>query len=323
MVRRFSTLLAACAALFAVSCGFLSGLGARPTVVVNLMLPTATAAASATPTPLPPSPTPAPTSVPTRAATATATRPAPTSTRPAPTRTATPTATRAAARGTFEVTAFSKATTADAEPVDPQCEFPAGTERVYATYRWNGMTAGETYQRQWYLNGQLNTSGESTWPSANGRDYASLSGTPTLYEGLWELRVLTGGRVLSRDYFVNGPMEPTFGPITLAPAVDEDFDLPVKPSTTYKEGVEAVYGIFPYAGIPNGATWARAWFRDGVEELSKEAVWDDSACAGTNWVGIVDDVSGLEAGSWELVLYLEGEAVQWASFIVERVLPVG
>jgi len=68
------------------------------------------------------------------------------------------------------------------------------------------------------------------------------------------------------------PPEVHVGPIVFASEITDDLD-PVDPGTTFPDGVEQIYAIFPFEGMSRGLDYAAIWYQNGKELAREEGKW--------------------------------------------------
>jgi pSer/pThr/pTyr-binding forkhead associated (FHA) protein len=111
------------------------------------------------------------------------------------------------------------------------------------------------------------------------------------------------------------PSGPAFGPITFA-RDKTDANEPIDPTTTFPADTVRVYALFDYEGMSADLEWGRTWYRDGEEYVSKTENWSGKE-SGT-WSLWLFRTSGdpLVPATYELRIYIQGEQVQSATFVV-------
>ena len=93
------------------------------------------------------------------------------------------------------------------------------------------------------------------------------------------------------------------------------------PVTHYANGQEEVFAFWQYAEMTAGDVVRRVWHKDGVEWLVREENWDVDHYGAS---GLVNDISvydfegaGLEAGFYELTLYINDIYQVSGSFVIQ------
>jgi pSer/pThr/pTyr-binding forkhead associated (FHA) protein len=111
------------------------------------------------------------------------------------------------------------------------------------------------------------------------------------------------------------PPGPAFGRITFA-RDKTDANEPIEPTSTFPAGTLRVYAIFDYEGMSTDLEWGRTWYRDGEEYVAKTVSW--SGQEDGTWSLWLFRTSGdpLLSATYELRLYIQGEQVQSATFVI-------
>ncbi len=109
------------------------------------------------------------------------------------------------------------------------------------------------------------------------------------------------------------PAERVFGPITFAAAVIND-KTPVDVLEVFPEGITLVYAVFDYKKVQPNTVFRTEWLVDGVvqEDATHEEPWKGNT-SGT-WWNSISRKGGLEAGDWQLNVYLDGKLQQSGKF---------
>ncbi|GAB4530605.1 MAG: hypothetical protein Kow0063_08940 [Anaerolineae bacterium] len=110
-------------------------------------------------------------------------------------------------------------------------------------------------------------------------------------------------------------LEPSIGPITFATDVTPD-NQPVNAATTFASDIQEIHAIFDYAGMSESDTWERRWYQDGQEVGSGSGRWDAGE-SGTFDLSLTGGGEPLGPGDWRLEIYVNGELMQAASFLIE------
>ncbi|HZY45048.1 MAG TPA: hypothetical protein VFF70_09895 [Anaerolineae bacterium] len=110
----------------------------------------------------------------------------------------------------------------------------------------------------------------------------------------------------------------SFSPITFAIGVENE--QPVDAMDTFPSGVTKIYGVFSGINIKDGQAWRHEWLLNGESfpELSSGTTWK-AAIAGVNsvWWITPSFPEGMDAGEWELRLYIGDQLVQSGKVTVE------
>lgn len=93
-----------------------------------------------------------------------------------------------------------------------QANFPEGTEEIYAIWNYDGMKAGDTMERVWYLNDQEYVSRSEEWDflkygfSGSVRDIYLYDYIDGIDPGSWRVELfLNGEQQLIGTFTVGGP----------------------------------------------------------------------------------------------------------------------
>lgn len=168
--------------------------------------PTATAAptSTSTPTRVIPTATPTPTSTPQ----ATATEPfiptsTPQATLPPAFISPLPSAVPPPADAHFVFWTLAEGVDQNAQPVNASTQFPAGTERVYVFFEYDGLLPNVPWTTAWYRNGELLNGGTSLWEAEKSAGQWNVflafpGGYPV---GEYEVQVWLGERLQIRALF--------------------------------------------------------------------------------------------------------------------------
>jgi hypothetical protein len=108
----------------------------------------------------------------------------------------------------FEFWTLAESVDADNQPVNPSTQFPAGTERVYLFFEYDGLLPNVLWTTVWYENGELLSGGTSLWDSEKpaGQWHTFLEFPGGYPVGEYEVQVWLGERLQIRALFsiVNG-----------------------------------------------------------------------------------------------------------------------
>jgi hypothetical protein len=107
------------------------------------------------------------------------------------------------------------------------------------------------------------------------------------------------------------------GPITFARDTTEEND-PIDPTTTFPGATTEVHAIFDYEGMNSDLEWARTWYRDGEESLTKTQNWTGGENGTWSLRYFNTEGKPLEPGAYELRLYLQGNLIQSGSFVIRE-----
>ena len=62
------------------------------------------------------------------------------------------------------------------------------------------------------------------------------------------------------------------GPIQFGTEVTDDFEI-VNPTTSFPDGTATVYAGYPFRGMSKGLGFTVVWYKNGVELIRDESVW--------------------------------------------------
>lgn len=105
------------------------------------------------------------------------------------------------------------------------------------------------------------------------------------------------------------------GPLTFAIGATRDMR-PVDPLTRFPEGVTEVVATFPFSGLRNGISVRAEGCLEG--NLRYESTYDwTRGVSGSSWTSLYRE-SGLQAGNYELRIYIASQLAQSGQFTVEK-----
>lgn len=213
---------------------------------------------------------------------------------------------------------------ANGQPVNPRTVFPAGTTQITAYWTFKGMANGQEWGRRWLRNGQveIDRMGEVWEDNQEGSTSYFLSDDTGLSDGNYEFQLYIGKTLVQKATFTIqkagagpsptvGPVGGSFGKIVFAQDVTDSGET-VSPGTAFPAGIGEVWAYFTYVNMKQGQSWGRKWLLNGTVLVDKTESWDKGA---TGWRAFsYGGGSGLDAGTYEFVLYLGGKEVQRAKF---------
>jgi hypothetical protein len=112
---------------------------------------------------------------------------------------------------------------------------------------------------------------------------------------------------------VTGP--PTIGPITFTNSIGESGE-PEGSFSEFPPFTNEIYAFFDYSGIPDGATFERAWYLDGEETARGSTAWDEGQ-SGQTYLRLYASSGVLTPGGYRLELYIDGTLLQTGTFTIE------
>jgi len=188
---------------------------------------------------------------------------------------------------------------------------PASAKEVQAAFRYSGMTRTTPWSYIWYFQGEELESGDGRPLSrASGTTSLTLASDQGFEAGTYRLELYIDKRLAATaDFVLGGGAEgPSLGPIIFAEGVDHN-DNPIRPGTTFKSGIKALYGFFDYQGMEDGLKFSAQWSRDGERGRPNDFLWEGGE-SGNWWVGLRSKVGSLPEGEYQLELFVEDELLQ-------------
>jgi hypothetical protein len=160
----------------------------------------------ASPTPTRAAPTPTPTTTPTPKPTATEPfipTSTPMATLPAAFTSPIPSAVPPPGDAHFEFWTLAEGVDASGQPIDPGEQFPAGIERVYLFFRYDGLLPNVSWTIVWYKDGEVISGGTRLWEpeQPSGGRHAFLEFGGGFPAGSYEVQVWLGERLQIRASF--------------------------------------------------------------------------------------------------------------------------
>ena len=211
----------------------------------------------------------------------------------------------------------------DGQPIGTSDHFPVGTRSVAALFTYENMTDGTPWSQVWTRDGEPYASGEDVWTGgATGWEAYYIEADPDGdLSGDFTLTVyLDGVPARVGSFRVDGLTAPAIrqdvggshlGSIVFCEDVTDD-GRPVNPTSEFPEGADAVWAYFTYDSMQSDQRWGRYWTLDGEPFIdSTGEIWEDET---TGWTAYsISDPNGLEAGEYELTLYVGDTPVQQAA----------
>lgn len=110
-------------------------------------------------------------------------------------------------------------------------------------------------------------------------------------------------------------IRPFIGPISFAEGATED-GKPVGGSDTFTGEITEVHAVFTYKGMVDGTPWERGWHLDGTRVGSGSGVWEKGS-SGVYHLSLNNGGRTLDAGSWELEIYVDGDMLRSGQFVIK------
>lgn len=212
------------------------------------------------------------------------------------------------------------------KPVNPRTTFPAGATQVTAFWTFKGMAPGQEWGRRWLKDGEVEIDrlGQEWDDEAEGYTSYYLSDEEGLAPGSYEFQLFLGTTMVQKAAFTvqqaGAGASPTpsgsaaaFGKVIVAQDVTDDGET-IGPATTFPAGITEVWAYFTYVNMKPGQSWGRKWLHNGDVEVDRTESWDKGA---TGWRAYsFSNSGGLESGTYDFVLYLDGREVQRSRFTV-------
>lgn len=129
--------------------------------------------------------------------------------------------------------------------------------------------------------------------------------------------------------FFSGPSTPTviaatpteintyngaFGPITFAAGLLGNLQ-PIETATRFPEGITQIFAVYPYEKMTPVTPWRIEWYVNGKLLDKVAGTWTWTLIDGTTWT-INWNPKGLQAGEWELRLYVGEKLTQKGFFTI-------
>jgi hypothetical protein len=232
----------------------------------------------------------------------------------------------AGARG-FDTIKFAVGVLDDEKPIDVLNAFPEGTTVIYAVWNYANMQDGQTWRREWLLNGKAQTDlvKEQDWSGGtSGAWWVSLFNKDGVSAGEWTLNLYLENRLVQSGKFrvdAAAAGQPNFTPIVFAENRDAKGN-PVDPlppdNAVLDSGVTQVHAFFNGVVMAKGTKFTTQWFYNGVSDTEEQTYTWDSAPADSYWVRYYrTDGAELPAGVYEFKLKIGTRLVKIASVTVQ------
>jgi hypothetical protein len=110
---------------------------------------------------------------------------------------------------------------------------------------------------------------------------------------------------------------PNFHDVFFASGVTDDGD-PVDVAEVFLEGTTIVYAFASYEGMGDVEGYESVWYQDGEEDLRDSYTWNHGAAGGPLWIVNIENENGLRPAQYDWELYIDGDLIVAASFVVEE-----
>jgi hypothetical protein len=209
---------------------------------------------------------------------------------------------------------FGPEVAGDGRVAQPISRFSTGSTALYVSFDYINLPEGEPLTYRWLLDGREISGGVATTSGPAGAQSLALDSSDALPDGLYELELSLGRRVLYRGSVVvsNSLAAVQLGPMRFARGVAADGS-PIDGADAFTN-VREVFAIFPAFGLRNGVVMRSTWTHDGAVVLDDEAAWSQGDVT-TAWLSI-SHPAGLPVGEYELTLAIDGRRAQVGRFRV-------
>jgi hypothetical protein len=99
------------------------------------------------------------------------------------------------------------------------------------------------------------------------------------------------------------------GPSEFATSVNDKAEA-INPTDTFPRNVEAVYAVFPFAGMEKGLSFMTVWYHNGVEFRRDESEWQWGAAASRSYIYVLPP----GVGEYKLELRVNGSVLATGLF---------
>ncbi|MBI5879113.1 MAG: hypothetical protein HZB53_15810 [Chloroflexi bacterium] len=214
----------------------------------------------------------------------------------------------------------------DDTPIDVLDAFPQGTTVVYAVWDYSKMQDGQTWRREWQLNGKTQTDlvKETAWQGGNsGVWWVSLYNKEGVSVGDWTLNLYVDNKLQQTSKFrvdASPSGQPNFTPIVFAENRDAKGG-PVDPlpadNAVLDSGVTQVHAFFNGIAVPKGTKFTTQWFYNGQPDTNEQSFTWDTTPTDSYWVRYFKtDGSELLSGVYEVKIKIGTRLVKVASVTV-------
>jgi hypothetical protein len=113
---------------------------------------------------------------------------------------------------------------------------------------------------------------------------------------------------------ISGPM---FYDVGFTTEVTDD-DVPVGAADRFPPGTTLVYAFAGYEGMTNGLECESVWYVDGQESVRYPFTWNLGERSSSLWIANLSHEDGLSPAVYDWELYVDGDLVATASFVVQE-----
>jgi hypothetical protein len=113
---------------------------------------------------------------------------------------------------------------------------------------------------------------------------------------------------------------PNFYDVGFAAGITDDGQ-PVGIAERFPPGTTPVYAFASYDGMRDGLECESVWYQDGQERVRDPFTWSLGESGGPLWIANVTNEDGLFPGEYTWELYVDGDLMVRASFVIGEELP--
>lgn len=209
------------------------------------------------------------------------------------------------------------------KPVDARTRFPEGTTQVYSLISYQGPIKGTQWKYERYFNGKLlpeNTTQGWDIPGS-GSTWAVLWNADGLVAGEFEMRLYYQDQLAQKASFIIDPIKPGasyFDIIRFAEGIKDDQPVGLhRPVDNFKSGVKEIYAFFDAYNMSKTTKISREWYRNGELLIAKSETWSGAQNEKNWWAYYFNKDNALEAGTYELKLYVDDQLAQLGTLVIE------
>lgn len=113
---------------------------------------------------------------------------------------------------------------------------------------------------------------------------------------------------------------PRFYDVGFTSEVTDD-GAPVSVAERFPPGTTRVYAFASYDGMTDGLECEAVWYQDGQESFRNPFTWSLGESHGPLWIANLSNENGLIPAEYDWELYVDGDLMVTASFVVDEELP--